>query len=182
MGTSSQDCTKPAAILVRKTNIQSDVKMMAGIKGHFSIFIAINVVSLRSWWYKFCVKCRGEDESLPSWEPRAWPRFCPYPFFPTYRQFSRVVCLVLIGFLSWCAIYSIVGKAIVACTKNFFKFTGVFYRRNSGSSTWKALPADIPQYLRISWWMADESHHPSSPYRDAFHRAVAPKCWYRQLG
>ncbi|XP_019757205.1 sodium/hydrogen exchanger 9B2 isoform X1 [Dendroctonus ponderosae] len=64
----------------------------------------------RSWWYKFCVKCRGEDESIPSWEPQAWPRFCPYPFFPTYRQFSRVVCLVLIGFLSWCAIYSIVGE------------------------------------------------------------------------
>lgn len=64
----------------------------------------------RSWWYKFCVKCRGEDESLPSWEPRAWPKFCPYPFCPTYRQFSRIICLVLIGFLSWCAIYSIVGK------------------------------------------------------------------------
>ncbi|XP_050307433.1 sodium/hydrogen exchanger 9B2-like isoform X2 [Anthonomus grandis grandis] len=64
----------------------------------------------RSWWYKLCVKCRGKDESVPSWEPRAWSKFCPYPFFPTYRQFSRVVCLLLIGLMSWCAIYSIVGE------------------------------------------------------------------------
>ncbi|XP_066147481.1 sodium/hydrogen exchanger 9B2-like isoform X1 [Euwallacea fornicatus] len=64
----------------------------------------------RSWWYKFCVKCREEDEDIPSWEPRNWPKFCPYPFFPTYRQFSRIICLVLIGLLSWCAIYSIVGE------------------------------------------------------------------------
>ncbi|KAF7269966.1 hypothetical protein GWI33_017054 [Rhynchophorus ferrugineus] len=63
----------------------------------------------KSWWYKFCVKCRGEDETVPSWEPKFWSQFCPYPFFPTYRQFSRIVCLILIGFLSWCVIYSIVG-------------------------------------------------------------------------
>ncbi|CAG9771291.1 unnamed protein product [Ceutorhynchus assimilis] len=64
----------------------------------------------RSWWYKFCVKCRGKDESIPAWEPDVWPKYCPYPFFPTYRQFSRIICLILIGFLSWCAIYSIVGE------------------------------------------------------------------------
>ncbi|XP_030752418.1 sodium/hydrogen exchanger 9B2-like [Sitophilus oryzae] len=64
----------------------------------------------KTWWYRFCVKCRGEDEeNIPSWEPNSWPRFCPYPFFPTYRQFSRVACLILIGLLFWCVIYSIVG-------------------------------------------------------------------------
>ncbi|XP_060518367.1 sodium/hydrogen exchanger 9B2-like isoform X2 [Cylas formicarius] len=62
----------------------------------------------RSWWYVFCIKCRSR-ESHPSWQPMCWRKFCPYPFCPTYRQFSRVISLIIIGFLSWCVIYSLVG-------------------------------------------------------------------------
>lgn len=34
---------------------------------------------------------------------------CPYPYCPTYRQFSRVVALILIGVLTWGVVYAIVG-------------------------------------------------------------------------
>ncbi|KAL1494709.1 hypothetical protein ABEB36_010265 [Hypothenemus hampei] len=61
-----------------------------------------------SWWYIFCLKCRSE-ENHPSWQPSIWPKLCPYPFCPTYRQFSRIMALVLIGVLAWCILYSIVG-------------------------------------------------------------------------
>ncbi|XP_044268567.1 sodium/hydrogen exchanger 9B2 isoform X2 [Tribolium madens] len=62
----------------------------------------------RSWWYLFCLKCR-QEETHPSWQPPLWPRICPYPFCPTYRQFSRMIALALIGTLSWCILYAIVG-------------------------------------------------------------------------
>ncbi|XP_050307245.1 sodium/hydrogen exchanger 9B2-like [Anthonomus grandis grandis] len=62
----------------------------------------------RSWWYSFCLKCRSH-ESHPSWQPRFWPKMCPYPFCPTYRQFSRIIALTLIGILAWCVLYAIVG-------------------------------------------------------------------------
>lgn len=55
------------------------------------------------------MKCRPKDEGIPSWRPSFWPKLCPHPFCPTYRQFSRIVALTLIGVLSWCILYSIVG-------------------------------------------------------------------------
>lgn len=62
----------------------------------------------------------------PSWQPNIWPKICPYPFCPTYRQFSRFLAFSLIGkfvifkftffkkthFLgvfAWCVVYTIVG-------------------------------------------------------------------------
>ncbi|RZC36988.1 mitochondrial sodium/hydrogen exchanger 9B2, partial [Asbolus verrucosus] len=63
----------------------------------------------RSWWHSFCLKCR-QEETHPSWQPPLWPKICPYPFCPTYRQFSRIVSLALIGTLSWCILYSVVGE------------------------------------------------------------------------
>ncbi|XP_076270844.1 na[+]/H[+] hydrogen antiporter 1 [Rhynchophorus ferrugineus] len=62
----------------------------------------------RSWWYTFCLKCRSE-ETVTSWQPSMWPKVCPYPFCPTYRQVSRLIALSLIGLLAWCILYSIVG-------------------------------------------------------------------------
>ncbi|KAJ8928452.1 hypothetical protein NQ314_018994 [Rhamnusium bicolor] len=64
----------------------------------------------RSWWYTFCLKCRSADEGLPSWQPPLWPKICPHPFCPSYRQFTRIISLGLIGTLSWCILYSIVGE------------------------------------------------------------------------
>lgn len=63
----------------------------------------------KSWWYTFCVKCRSKEQH-PSWHPPMWPKLCPYPFCPTYRQFSRIIALTLIGLLSWGVVYSVVGE------------------------------------------------------------------------
>ncbi|XP_018326683.1 sodium/hydrogen exchanger 9B2 isoform X2 [Agrilus planipennis] len=62
----------------------------------------------RSWWYSFCLKCRSK-ESHPSWRPSFWSKACPYPFCPTYRQFSRIVAISLIGLLAWGIVYSVIG-------------------------------------------------------------------------
>ncbi|XP_066256876.1 sodium/hydrogen exchanger 9B2-like [Euwallacea similis] len=64
---------------------------------------------IRSWWYLFCLKCRSK-EIHPSWQPKIWPKICPYPFCPTYRQFSRILSLTIIGICAWCVLYSIVGE------------------------------------------------------------------------
>ncbi|KAJ8968681.1 hypothetical protein NQ314_002172, partial [Rhamnusium bicolor] len=63
----------------------------------------------RTWWYNFCLKCKSKDEGKPSWEPKWWPKLCPHPFWPSYRQFSRIVSLAFIGTFSWCILYAIVG-------------------------------------------------------------------------
>lgn len=49
-----------------------------------------------SWIYTFCIKCRGKD-ATPSWEPPMWQKFCPFPLCPTFRQFSRLWCIIIIG-------------------------------------------------------------------------------------
>lgn len=49
-----------------------------------------------SWIYTFCIKCRGKDNS-PSWEPPMWQKFCPFPLCPTFRQFARLWCIIIIG-------------------------------------------------------------------------------------
>ncbi|KAJ8915608.1 hypothetical protein NQ315_003392 [Exocentrus adspersus] len=64
----------------------------------------------RSWWYIFCIKCRSNDEHKPPWQPWFWPKLCPHPFFPSYRQFTRIVSLILIGIFTWCVLYAIVGE------------------------------------------------------------------------
>lgn len=57
------------------------------------------------------LKCHDEEEQTkPSWQPTPWRRFCPYPFCPSYRQFSRIVALGLIGMFSWCILYAIIGE------------------------------------------------------------------------
>jgi hypothetical protein len=57
----------------------------------------------------FCKRCR-QEESGPSWEPPLWQRLCPYPFCPTYRQFARILSLVLIGLLCWGIVYALLGE------------------------------------------------------------------------
>lgn len=66
----------------------------------------------QSWWFIFCKRCR-QEESGPSWEPPLWQRLCPYPFCPTYRQFARILSLVLIGLLSWGIVYAVLGDTAV---------------------------------------------------------------------
>ncbi|KAJ8915607.1 hypothetical protein NQ315_003391 [Exocentrus adspersus] len=63
-----------------------------------------------SWWYAFFVKCHSDEDEKPSWEPEFWQRFCPHPFFPSYRQFSRIISLGLIGCFAWCTLYTLVGN------------------------------------------------------------------------
>ncbi|XP_011299040.1 sodium/hydrogen exchanger 9B1 isoform X2 [Fopius arisanus] len=62
-----------------------------------------------SWLYLFCARCHGPDDT-PSWEPPGWRRACPRPFCPTYRKFSRILCLFLLGIMAWGITYSIVGE------------------------------------------------------------------------
>ncbi|KAH8376699.1 hypothetical protein KR093_000914, partial [Drosophila rubida] len=50
----------------------------------------------QSWMYSFCLKCRGEEPS-ESWEPPFWQKIFPYPLCPTFRTFSRLIVLILIG-------------------------------------------------------------------------------------
>jgi NhaP-type Na+/H+ or K+/H+ antiporter len=63
----------------------------------------------QSWWFIFFKRCR-QEESGPSWEPPLWRRLCPYPFCPTYRQFARILSLVLIGLLCWGVVYALLGQ------------------------------------------------------------------------
>ncbi|XP_055859226.1 sodium/hydrogen exchanger 9B1 isoform X2 [Episyrphus balteatus] len=63
-----------------------------------------------SWIYSFCLRCRG-DENRPSWEPPHWQKVCPYPLCPSFRQFSRIISLILIGILIWCTAYVIIGDS-----------------------------------------------------------------------
>lgn len=62
-----------------------------------------------SWWYALCLRCRQKEEH-PSWQPTLWPRVCPYPFCPTYRQFSRIIALCLIVIFSWGVLYALIGE------------------------------------------------------------------------
>nr|CAH7740421.1 unnamed protein product [Callosobruchus chinensis] len=65
----------------------------------------------RSWWFTFCMRCRSDENAeKPSWHPPWWPKLCPQPYFPTYRQFSRIISLVFIGLFSWCVLYAIIGE------------------------------------------------------------------------
>lgn len=58
----------------------------------------------------FCAKCRGEDNT-PSWEPPMWQKFCPFPLCPTFRQFARLWCIIIIGIIAWLILYIIVGES-----------------------------------------------------------------------
>lgn len=50
----------------------------------------------KSWVFSCCMKCRTVD-TTPAWEPPLWQKLCPYPFFPSYRQFANILSLLLIG-------------------------------------------------------------------------------------
>ncbi|VEN37221.1 unnamed protein product [Callosobruchus maculatus] len=65
-----------------------------------------------SWWYQFFLKCNYEDHDVtkPSWQPKLWPKLCPHPYCPTYRQVARVLAMAFIGIFSWSILYAIVGE------------------------------------------------------------------------
>lgn len=76
------------------------------------MYLADNKISFSSsWWYTLFLKCHHEEENLkPSWQPTLWRQVCPHPFCPSYRQFTRVVALGLLGLFSWCILYAIIGE------------------------------------------------------------------------
>lgn len=63
-----------------------------------------------SWIFSFCMRCRT-TYSTPSWEPKYWQKLCPYPLCPSYRQFSNLIALILIGVLIWVTAYAIIGTS-----------------------------------------------------------------------
>ncbi|XP_055638910.1 sodium/hydrogen exchanger 9B2 isoform X3 [Toxorhynchites rutilus septentrionalis] len=64
----------------------------------------------QSWIYSLCMRCRVEY-STPSWEPPGWQKVCPYPLCPSYRQFARIISIILIGVLIWITAYVIIGDS-----------------------------------------------------------------------
>ncbi|XP_065094948.1 sodium/hydrogen exchanger 9B2 isoform X3 [Ochlerotatus camptorhynchus] len=64
----------------------------------------------QSWIYSLCMRCRVEY-STPSWEPPGWQKICPYPLCPPYRQFARIISIILIGLLLWTTAYVIIGDS-----------------------------------------------------------------------
>nr|XP_022919164.1 sodium/hydrogen exchanger 9B2-like isoform X2 [Onthophagus taurus] len=93
-----------------KTNGDARVKKMSTTESVVSKTRFSDVVEDdRSWWYTFCLKCRTK-ENLPSWQPPLWSKICPYPFCLTYRQFSRIIALGLIGVLLWGVVYTVLGE------------------------------------------------------------------------
>lgn len=64
----------------------------------------------QSWIYALCMRCRVEY-STPSWEPPGWQKVCPYPLCPPYRQFARIISIILIGVLLWVTAYVIIGDS-----------------------------------------------------------------------
>lgn len=37
------------------------------------------------------------EDNSPSWEPSFWQKCCPYPLCPSFRQFARLISLIIIG-------------------------------------------------------------------------------------
>ncbi|XP_040159562.1 sodium/hydrogen exchanger 9B2 isoform X1 [Anopheles arabiensis] len=62
----------------------------------------------QSWIYSLCMRCRVEY-TTPSWEPPGWQKVCPYPLCPSYRQFARILSIILIGVLLWITAFVIIG-------------------------------------------------------------------------
>lgn len=60
----------------------------------------------QSWIFALCMRCRVEYKT-PSWEPTHWQTVCPYPLCPSYRQFARIISIILIGEL----LLFIIGEA-----------------------------------------------------------------------
>ena len=63
----------------------------------------------RSWLFFICTKCHQPDEGV-AWEPEFWSDTFPYPLCPTYRKFSRIISILLIGLLCWGILYIIAGN------------------------------------------------------------------------
>ncbi|CRL01326.1 CLUMA_CG014448, isoform A [Clunio marinus] len=61
-----------------------------------------------SWIYSLCLRCRAQYNTK-SWQPKYWEKVCPYPLCPSYRQFARLLSIILIGVLIWATTYAILG-------------------------------------------------------------------------
>ncbi|XP_077286076.1 putative SLC9B1-like protein SLC9B1P1 isoform X2 [Arctopsyche grandis] len=72
----------------------------------------------RSRWISFCEKCHQPDAE-PSWEPPHWQKICPYPFFPTYRNFAQNIAFVTIILLLWGVLYTIVPRLVSPSSQLF---------------------------------------------------------------
>lgn len=49
---------------------------------------------------KFLAILHSSTDETPQWEPPYWSKVCPYPLCPSYRQFARLLSIILIGKLS----------------------------------------------------------------------------------
>ncbi|XP_053594231.1 sodium/hydrogen exchanger 9B2 [Microplitis demolitor] len=90
------------------TNSQNRKKSAMSLSSSIRDKIEYTEELKRSWLYLFCTRCHGKEDT-PSWEPPGWRRACPRPFCPSYRKFSRIFCLFLLGIMIWGITYSIIG-------------------------------------------------------------------------
>ncbi|KAK9879223.1 hypothetical protein WA026_004068 [Henosepilachna vigintioctopunctata] len=89
--------------------------------GHVNIVEASSPNSLsdsQSCWHLFCSRFR-KTEVENHWEPKPWQFLCPYPFCPTYRQFARLIALLLLGILTYLILYSIFEEPVAPGGKLF---------------------------------------------------------------
>ncbi|KAJ8686519.1 hypothetical protein QAD02_022313 [Eretmocerus hayati] len=60
-----------------------------------------------------CIKKPAESgKEVQSCEPPSWVRVCLGPYYASYHKLNRILCLLLIGLLTWGVSYSIVGKNV----------------------------------------------------------------------
>lgn len=62
----------------------------------YSLKKPVNEKLEQSWIFALCMRCRVEYKT-PSWEPKHWQTICPFPLCPSYRQFARIISIILIG-------------------------------------------------------------------------------------
>ncbi|XP_060803908.1 sodium/hydrogen exchanger 9B2 isoform X2 [Amyelois transitella] len=67
--------------------------------------------SRESWLQKLCLRCHQRD-APPAREPRWWARVFPFPYFPTFRQASQQLCILMFFLLSWGILYAELGESI----------------------------------------------------------------------
>ncbi|CAH0406873.1 unnamed protein product [Chilo suppressalis] len=65
----------------------------------------------KPWWEILCLRCHQADPT-PSWQPRWWGKFCPYPYFSTYRQTAQQISIILFFLLIWAFLYVEIGEAV----------------------------------------------------------------------
>ncbi|EDV99190.1 GH13169 [Drosophila grimshawi] len=103
VSTNSYEIYKQSALDVLNANYNG-LQAVQGVQDNNGNYVE------QSWIYNYCLKCRKQEPS-ESWEPPFWQKVFPYPLCPTFRTFSRLTSLTVIGALLWITSFVIIGKS-----------------------------------------------------------------------